>query len=117
MTGVQTCALPISKSSSISKTLAGVKVYQYTRGMMHAKVLLMDDDLASVGTANLDNRSLHLNFEAGCVLHSPELIAELEKAYRRDLRDSVRLDARTFDQRSFWSRLAENACRLLSPTL
>ena len=77
---------------------AGVKVYQYTRGMMHAKVVIVDDDWASVGTANLDNRSLHLNFEAGCILHSPELVAELEKAYQQDVRDSVRLDAKTFGQ-------------------
>ncbi|HZU34500.1 MAG TPA: cardiolipin synthase, partial [Gemmataceae bacterium] len=41
----------------------GVKVYQYTKGMMHSKIVLVDDDWASVGTANLDNRSLHLNFE------------------------------------------------------
>jgi cardiolipin synthase len=95
----------------------GVKVYQYAKGMMHSKVMLVDGKWGMISSANLDNRSLHLNFEAGCALHSPELIADLEKAYRRDLRDSVRLDPRTFAQRSFWSRLAENACRLLSPTL
>jgi cardiolipin synthase len=95
----------------------GVKLYQYAKGMIHSKVMIVDSRWSVVGSANLDNRSLHLNFEAGCIMHSPELVAELEKAYRRDLRDSVRLDARTFDQRSFWSRLAENACRLLSPTL
>ena len=95
----------------------GTKIYQYAKGMMHSKVMLVDGRWGMVSSANLDNRSLHLNFEAGCVLHSPNLVAELEKAYNRDLRDSVRLDARTFAQRSFWSRLAENACRLLSPTL
>src|SRR5260370_12922642 len=95
----------------------GAKVYRYARGRMHSKVMLVGSRWGMVSSANLDNRSLHLNFEAGCVLHSPDLVAELEKAYRRDLRDSVRLDARTFDQRSFWSRLAENACPLLSPTL
>ena len=96
---------------------AGAKVYQYTRGMMHSKLMMVDGRWAMVGSANMDNRSLHLNFEAGCVLHSPELVVELEKAYRRDLRASVRLEEQTFNERSFWSRLAENACRLLSPTL
>src|SRR5262249_24512046 len=42
---------------------AGVNAYQYTKGMMHSKVVLVDDEFATVGTANLDNRSLHLNFE------------------------------------------------------
>ena len=95
----------------------GVRIYQYAKGMMHSKLMLVDGRWAMVGSANLDNRSLRLNFEAGCVLHSADLVADLEKAYRRDLRDSVRLDERTFGQRSFWSRLAENACRLMSPTL
>jgi len=95
----------------------GAKIYQYAKGMMHAKMLLIDGQWGVTGSANLDNRSLHLNFEAACLLHSPELVAVLEKAYRRDLRDAVRLDERTFAARRFLSRLAENACRLLSPTL
>ncbi len=45
---------------------AGVKVYQYTRGMMHSKYVLVDGEWASVGSANTDNRSLHLNFELNC---------------------------------------------------
>jgi|SRR5579884_3771568 len=64
---------------------AGVKVYQYTKGMMHFKIVLVDDDWASVGTANLDNRSLHLNFEVTCLIYSPVLVAELEDAFRKNL--------------------------------
>src|SRR5262249_42767764 len=95
----------------------GAKVYQYAKGMMHSKMLLIDGQWGMVGSANLDNRSLHLNFEAACLLHSPELVAELETAYRHDLRDAIRLDEQTFAARRFLSRLLENACRLLSPTL
>jgi cardiolipin synthase len=95
----------------------GAKVYQYAKGMMHSKMLLIDGQWGMVGSANLDNRSLHLNFEAACLLHSPELVAELENAYRHDLRDAVRLDEQKFAERRFLARLAENACRLLSPTL
>jgi cardiolipin synthase A/B len=95
----------------------GAKVYLYAKGMMHTKMMLVDGQWAMVGSANLDNRSLHLNFEAGCILYSHDLITDLEKAFRRDLRESVLVDARSFAQRSFWARLAENGCRLLSPTL
>ena len=96
---------------------AGVKVYQYTKGMMHSKIVLVDDDWASVGTANLDNRSLHLNFEVNCLFYSPELVTELEAAFRKDLSTAIRLDRVVYRQRPFAGRLVENACRLLSPVL
>jgi cardiolipin synthase len=96
---------------------AGVKVYQYARGMMHSKVVLVDDKWASVGTANLDNRSLHLNFEVNCLFYHPQAVAELEAAFLRDLGCSIRLDRDVYARRPFAGRLLENACRLLSPVL
>jgi cardiolipin synthase len=96
---------------------AGVKVYQYTNGFIHAKVWLADGQWASVGTANLDNRSLFLNFEVNCLLYTPKVVAELEEVFRRDLEHSVRLDAKVFGQRPWGERLAENVCRLFSPVL
>jgi len=95
----------------------GVKVYQYTKGMMHSKVVLVDGEWASVGTANLDNRSLHLNFEVNCLIYSPEAVDELEAAFRRDLADSILLDPKVYARRPLPGRLVENACRLLSPVL
>lgn len=96
---------------------AGVKVYQYTKGMMHAKVLLIDDDFASVGTANLDNRSMHLNFEVNCLLYSPHAVKLLEEVFLKDFQSSIKLERSVFAQRPFAGRLLENACRLLSPIL
>jgi cardiolipin synthase len=96
---------------------AGVEIHRYKRGMMHAKLMMADGQWAMVGSANLDNRSLHLSFEAGCVLHSPALVEQLEVQFCQDVLDSVRLDAATFAARSFAGRLTENACRLLSPLL
>jgi cardiolipin synthase len=96
---------------------AGVQVYEYQRGMMHSKLIMADGEWGMIGSANLDNRSLHLNFEVGCLLHSPALVAEVEKAYLQDLEDARLVEAEVFAQRSFASRLAENACRLLSPIL
>jgi cardiolipin synthase len=96
---------------------AGVKIYQYTRGMMHSKVVLVDDAWASVGTANLDNRSLYLNFEVNCLIYSPTAVAELAAAFERDLEDAIRLDRHVYGRRPFAGRLLENACRLFSPVL
>lgn len=95
----------------------GASVYQYAKGMMHAKFLIVDDDWAFVGSANFDNRSLHLNFEAGCLLYDKELVAELALQYERDLADALPLDPWAFGQRPLLTKLLENGCRLFSPVL
>lgn len=96
---------------------AGVKIYRYTKGFIHAKVVLTDGQWASVGTANLDNRSLLLNFEVNCLFHSPNVVGELERQFLLDLDESVRLDAKTFSRRPWPGKLAENVCRLFAPVL
>jgi len=95
----------------------GGQVYQYSRGMMHSKIVLVDDTWAMVSSANLDNRSLHLNCEAGCVLYSSRLIEELAAQFLRDLEASIPLDREIFARRSLLMHLTENACRLFSPVL
>ncbi len=96
---------------------AGVKVYQYARGMMHSKFVLVDGEWASVGSANTDNRSLFLNFELNCQFFDAAVVRNLEGAFLKDLEWSVRLDPELYATRPFVSRLAENACRLFSPVL
>lgn len=96
---------------------AGVKVYQYARGMMHSKFVLVDGEWASVGSANTDNRSLFLNFELNCQFFDAGVVRELEEAYLRDLEWSVRIDPEVYATRPLVGRLAENACRLFSPVL
>ena len=83
----------------------------------HPKVVLVDGQWASVGTANLDNRSLRLNFEIDCMIHSPAAVAILEQGFLHDLTRSIRLDQGVYNERPFASRLLENACRLMSPVL
>lgn len=96
---------------------AGVKVYQYAAGMMHSKYVLVDGEWASVGSANMDNRSLFLNFEANCQLFDEKLVAELEREYLKDLELSLRIDPVGFANRPALGRIAENAARLFSPIL
>jgi cardiolipin synthase len=95
----------------------GIKVYQYCRGMMHSKYMLVDGQWGLVGSANLDIRSLRLDFEAGVLLHSSALVADMEAAFCRDLEASEQLEKKTFAGRSLATRLLENACRLLAPAL
>jgi cardiolipin synthase len=95
----------------------GVRVHLYRKGMMHSKLMLVDREWAMIGSANLDRRSLHLNFEIGCMLYSPERIDELAQAYCADLEHSVELDTAQFMARSLLTRVFENGCRLLAPSL
>lgn len=96
---------------------SGVRIWRYNKGMFHAKVILADGLLASVGTANFNIRSLHLDFEVNCLIYSPVLIAELENRFLQDLADSEEVRAEIFRKRSGWIHAAENACRLFSPVL
>lgn len=96
---------------------AGVKIYQYQRGMMHSKFVLADRDWASVGSANTDNRSLLLNFECNCQFFDAGVVRQLETAYLTDLGNSLRLKPEVYEKRPLAMRLAENAARLFSPVL
>ena len=96
---------------------AGVKIYQYTPGFMHAKMLIVDDSWASVGSVNFDNRSLHLNFEVTALMESPALVSELETAMLADMARCIEVTVGSFGQRPFVSKMAENAARLASPIL
>lgn len=95
----------------------GVKIYLYRKGMMHAKMMMVDGRWGMVGSANLDNRSLHLNFEISCILHDAERVSQLEAAYQHDLDDAIPLDQERLAGRSMASRILENACRLFTPAL
>jgi cardiolipin synthase A/B len=95
----------------------GVQLCLYTRGMMHSKFIAVDSQICIVGSANMDPRSLQLNFEAGCVLFDAALTKELEASFEEDMQHAQCMDLDTFNRRSFATRLAENACRLFSPIL
>jgi len=96
---------------------AGVKVYRYEKGFIHAKVLIVDHTAASVGTANLDLRSLNSNFELNAVLFDRASIARLERDFLTDMRDSRILDRNRFAARPKAQKLKESLASLLSPLL
>ena len=56
----------------------GVKIYKYTPGFVHSKVFVSDDNIATVGTINMDYRSLYLHFECGCYLENVEVIKDIK---------------------------------------
>lgn len=96
---------------------SGVKVYEYLPRFIHAKTIVIDEDLAIVGTANLDNRSFRLDFELTALAYDRELTTRLAEAFEVDLRDSRAIDAAALAQHSLFRRLGEAGARLLSPLL
>jgi cardiolipin synthase A/B len=94
----------------------GVKIYQYKPGMVHGKTIIADT-WATLGTANLDNRSLHLNFEVNSLIYSADLVDRLAESFERDLFDAVQVDPEVFAERPRRLRMQENFSRLLSPLL
>jgi cardiolipin synthase len=96
---------------------AGVKVYEYLPRFVHAKTIVVDDDLAIVGTANLDNRSFRLDFELTALVFDHGFTAQLASAFEADLSESRAMDAVSRAHLSLFRRLGEASARLLSPLL
>jgi cardiolipin synthase len=96
----------------------GVKVYEYERGINHAKVALIDDDWLMVGSANFDIRSMRLNFELNVLVRDPARAAELEKVLLQDFdQDSNQISLEEFRKRPFSQRFKESLTRPLAPLL
>jgi len=96
---------------------AGVQFYRYQGGFLHEKVVLIDDDVATVGTANFDNRSFRLNFEITTVIVDADFGHEVEKMFEQDFSESRIMERDEFDNKSFWFKLAVQTSRLAAPVL
>jgi len=93
----------------------GVKFYRYQAGFLHQKVLLVDDDLAAVGTANLDNRSMHLNFEITLLFADPAFAREVSTMLEQDFANCQRATPGDLGRRHLPFQVAVRLARLFSP--
>jgi cardiolipin synthase len=110
--------IDLAARSYVPDLLAGgVKVYEYLPRFVHAKTIVVDDDLAVVGTANLDTRSFRLNFELAVLLYDEPLTARLAAAFETDLAQSRPIAPVPLAQQKLVRRLGEASARLLSPLL
>lgn len=96
---------------------AGVRVYEYESRFIHAKTLVCDDDVAIIGTANLDNRSFRLNFEVAAVIYGGTINFGLAEAFTRDLEGSRELASGDYERQPLARRLGQATARLISPLL
>ena len=94
---------------------AGVEIHEYGPPMLHAKMMVIDDTVAVVGTANMDNRSFRLNFEVAAAFYDAGVIAQLAKRFEDD-----RAVCKPFSARRRSDKLQaflESVARLTSPVL
>ncbi len=96
---------------------SGVKIYFYKKGFMHSKVLVSDDLVASIGTANVDERSFDNNFEVNALIYDEAICKELKLQFAIDQSDSEPVLYGAFKMRPKQERLKESTAKLLSPLL
>lgn len=87
---------------------AGVRIFEYCGGLLHAKTLVVDDDLVMIGSSNMDRRSLDLNFENNILCHSTELAAQLRDRQHRWLEDAIEIDRDGATSRPIGRRFVDN---------
>ena len=95
----------------------GVKFYRYQDGFLHQKVMLIDDDVATVGTANFDNRSFRLNFEITVVVVEPKFTKDVEQMFEDDFSNSRLMELNEYDTKPYWFKVAVRLARLTAPVL
>jgi cardiolipin synthase A/B len=86
---------------------AGVEIYEYQSGLLHAKTMVVDGRWATIGSANVDNRSFALNDEVNLAIYDSAMAGRLEKIFAEDLAHSRRVDERRWRARGPVSRLLE----------
>jgi len=92
----------------------GVEIYEYENKFIHAKTLMIDDVLASVGTVNIDPRSLNLNFEATAIFEN-DTVKDVVKTFNDDIQLSKRVTVEEWRQRGIFTRIAQGWFNLFSP--
>jgi len=96
---------------------AGIQIFLYKPGFIHAKIVSVDGEVASLGSANLDVRSFQLNFEVNAMLYDDELVAKIDGDFAKDLTQCQLVDKSEFEKRALPAKIGQAAARLLSPIL
>lgn len=96
---------------------AGINVYLYRRGFNHSKVIMIDGEFSSVGTANMDVRSFEDNFEVTAIMYDRKIARELEESFLHDLTGSTKITMEMWENRRRLHSVYEALSRLLSPLL
>lgn len=96
---------------------SGVQIYEYTPGFVHAKVFVSDDDTATVGSINLDYRSLYLHFECGVFIYNNSEVDKVERDFQQTLAKSHKVTLVEVKNRTLLTKIAGQVLRLIAPLM
>jgi cardiolipin synthase A/B len=96
---------------------AGVRVFLYKKGFIHAKTVVIDDSVTSIGSANWDLRSFKWNFETNAVIYDTEFGRKYREIFELDMQDSLELTREAYGKRSGGTKFKESVFRLFSGAL
>ncbi len=106
-----------STESYIGELLdAGIRVYKY-RGFIHSKMVVADDEIATIGTTNIDIRSFKLHFEINAFVYDRSTAKECNEIFKYDIKSSDEVTTSSYNNRSIKQRMLEGICRLFSPIM
>ena len=96
---------------------SGARVFRYENGFLHAKTLVVDGEVSTVGSANFDVRSFRLNFEANAFVYDKEFATKMEKTFEDDMKLSTEVTLEDYESRGLWIKIKEAISVLLSDIL
>lgn len=110
-------AFLLAKSHYAELIEAGVRIFEYTPGFVHAKVFTSDDEKAVVGTINLDFRSLYLHFECAAYMYKNEVIRDVERDFRNTLKQCQQVTLEECRNYPWYNKFAGRVLRLFAPLM
>ena len=110
-------AFTVAKTYYETLMRSGVQIYEYTPGFVHAKVFVSDNDTATVGTINLDYRSLYHHFECGAFIYSNPVVWDIEKDFQETLKKCQMITKEDLKKRNLLDKIAGKVLRLVAPLM
>lgn len=96
---------------------SGIKVYHYCKGMVHAKTMVVDGLLSTIGTSNMDYRSFEINFEITALIYNTGISAKMKEIFEDDVEHCEKVDIKEWEERPFVEKVKESFSRLWAPLL
>jgi cardiolipin synthase len=96
---------------------AGVKIYFFQNGFIHSKYVIVDDVFSTIGTTNLDFRSIETNFEVNAFIYNEDFTSKLVRIFKKDIQNSREIKLKEWSQRRWHFKLKESLAHTVSPML
>lgn len=106
-----------NQASTIELIELGAEVYKYNKGFFHSKLLIIDNEIAAIGSSNFDYRSFYQNFEINFNIYDVELIGYLRQMFYEDIHNSTIIDSKKIENRKISEKFKEAISKLVSPII